>query len=177
MRFVETKLQGVLVLEPEAFEDERGSFARLFDAEEFARRGLDARISQRSTSSNRRTGTLRGLHFQHAPHAEVKLVRCTQGAVYDVVADLRPESATYLQWFAVELTAESRKQVYVPMGCAHGFQTLVDDSEVEYQMSEPFAPGSYAGARWDDPALGIAWPPSSTRTISDKDRAYTDLRP
>jgi len=172
-------VSGAYLIEPEPIADERGLFARTFCAEEFARRGLDARVSQCNTSANRRAGTLRGMHYQAAPHGEAKLVRCTRGAIFDVAVDLRPSSSTYLRWAAAELTADNRQAFFIPAGCAHGFQTLADDSEVLYQMSTPFVPGAGRGVRWNDPAFGITWPepPPLGRTISERDRVYPDLTP
>jgi dTDP-4-dehydrorhamnose 3,5-epimerase len=167
VRFTETTIAGAYLIEPAPAADERGLFARTFDADEFARRGMDGRVSQCNTSFNPRAGTLRGLHYQAGPHGEAKLVRCTRGAVYDVAVDLRADSATHLRWFATELTAENRNALYVPDGCAHGFQTLAGDSEVLYQMSTPYVPGSGRGVRWDDPAFG--------RIMSERDAGYPDL--
>jgi dTDP-4-dehydrorhamnose 3,5-epimerase len=171
MRFLATKLRGVFVIEPDRIEDERGFFARTFCREEFAARGLCAEFVQCSIAFNRREGTLRGMHWQAAPHEEAKLVRCTRGAIYDVALDLRPGSPTLRQWVAAELSAENRKALYIPPGVAHGLQTLVDDTEVFYQISEFYHPELQRGARWDDPAFGIRWPlPLSV--ISDRDSAY-----
>ena len=175
MRFVETPLPGAYVVEPEPAGDERGLFARTFCREEFAALGLDTRVAQCSTSYNRRRGTLRGLHYQAEPYPEAKLVRCTAGSVYDVVVDLRPESHAFRRWFAVELTASSRRALYVPAGVAHGFQTLEDDSEVFYQISEFYHPELARGVRWDDPTFGVRWPEAGARVISERDRAYPDF--
>lgn len=169
MIFRETPLPGAWVLEPERFEDERGFFARTYCRSEFEARGLDPEVSQCSVSYNHRRGTLRGLHFQAAPHAEVKLVRVTRGAVWDVVVDLRPDSPTFRKHFAVALSADSRNALYIPKGMAHGFQALEDETEVFYQISEPYAPESARGYRWDDPAFAIPWPEPVT-VMSDKDR-------
>jgi dTDP-4-dehydrorhamnose 3,5-epimerase len=158
MIFNETKLAGAFVIEQELFEDARGFFARSWSEREFAAAGLDARLAECNISFNRRRGTLRGMHFQSAPRAQAKLVRCTSGAIYDVIIDLRPASATFKQWVAVELTAENRRMLFVPEGFAHGFQTLLDATEVFYQMSTAFAPEHAGGVRWDDPAFGIEWP-------------------
>jgi dTDP-4-dehydrorhamnose 3,5-epimerase len=179
MIFIDTPIAGAMLIEPTLIADERGCFGRTFCAEEFAARGLDPRVSQCNTSVNPRAGTLRGLHYQHAPHGEAKLVRCTRGAVYDVVVDLRLDSPTYLRWFAAQLSAENRHAFFIPDGCAHGFQTLENDSEVLYQMSTPYVPGSGRGARWDDPALGVTWPdpPVGGRIMSDRDAGYPDLDP
>jgi dTDP-4-dehydrorhamnose 3,5-epimerase len=177
--FVETPVVGALVVEAQRIEDERGFFARTFSNEEFAARGLDARVDQCSTSFNARAGTLRGLHYQAPPHGEAKLVRCTRGAIYDVAVDLRPGSSSYLRWLGVELTAENGRGLFVPEGCAHGFQTLVDATEVLYQMSTPYVPTAGRGVRWDDPAFGIEWPPPPPdgRTMSARDADYPDFAP
>ncbi|HEX6040824.1 dTDP-4-dehydrorhamnose 3,5-epimerase [Longimicrobium sp.] len=177
MIFVPTLLDGAWVVEPEPVEDERGFFARTWCADEFRARGLDPALAQCSVSFNRRRGTLRGMHFQAAPHAEAKLVRCTRGALWDVVVDLRPGSPTFTRWFGVELTADNHRALYVPQGFAHGFQTLADDTEVFYQISVPYAPGAGRGVRWDDPAFGIRWPHADARILSDRDRAYPDFDP
>jgi dTDP-4-dehydrorhamnose 3,5-epimerase len=175
MRFVPTNLAGALVVETEPREDERGLFARAYCRDEFAARGLVTAWAQCNLSFNRRKGTLRGMHWQADPHPEVKLVRCTRGAAYDVIVDLRPDSPTYRQWVGVELTADNRKAVYIPAGFAHGFQTLADDTELFYQMSEFYHPESARGARWDDPALGIQWPACEHRVIAPRDFAFPDL--
>lgn len=159
-------------MEIEPFNDDRGFFARSFCAREFKAHSLEPTVAQCNVSFNEHAGTLRGLHFQAAPYEETKLVSCTQGAIYDVAVDIRPNSRTYLKWYAVELTAQNRRMMFIPRGFAHGFQTLVDKSEVMYLMSEFYHPESARGLRWDDPMLGITWPPAN-RIISDKDRAYT----
>jgi dTDP-4-dehydrorhamnose 3,5-epimerase len=164
------------VLEPERAEDARGFFARTWCEREFRAHGLDTRIAQCSVSFNKRKGTLRGLHYQVPPGAEAKLVRCTRGALFDVVVDLRPGSPTFTRHFGVVLSAENHKMVYVPAGCAHGFQTLEDDTEIHYQISEFYAPDLQRGVRWDDPLFAIPWPPDS-RTIIERDRTYPDFRP
>lgn len=169
MIFRETPLAGAWLLEPERIEDERGFFARTWCRRDFAARGLDPAIAQCSVSFNHRRGTLRGLHFQAAPHEEVKLVRVTCGAVWDVIVDLRPESSTFRKHFSIVLSAESRNELYIPKGMAHGFQTLEDGTEVFYQISEFFAPESARGYRWDDPSFAIPWPEPVT-VISEKDR-------
>ncbi|MEA2604263.1 MAG: dTDP-4-dehydrorhamnose 3,5-epimerase [Acidobacteriota bacterium] len=169
MIFRATPLPGAWVLEPERFEDERGFFARTFCRSDFAERGLDPDVAQCSVSFNRRRGTVRGLHFQIAPHEEVKLVRVTRGALWDVIVDLRPGSPTFRKYFATVLSAEAGNQLYIPKGMAHGFQTLEDGTEVSYQISEPYAPESARGYRWDDPAFGISWPEPVTM-MSEKDR-------
>lgn len=169
MIFRETSLSGAFLVEPERIGDERGFFARSWCAEEFARHGLSPRLAQCSVSWNRTAGTLRGLHFQLAPHAESKLVRATRGSIFDVIVDLRPASPTRHRWFAAELDADSGLMMYVPEGFAHGFQTLEDDTEVLYQISVPYHPESSAGLRWDDPALAIAWPATDRRIVSERD--------
>jgi len=175
MIFTETKLKGVYVIAPELIEDERGFFARLWTPEEFEERGLNPRLVQSNISYNRRKGTVRGMHFQVKPHEEAKLVRCTRGSLYDVALDIRPDSPTYLQWEAVELTAENRLMFYVPEGFAHGYQTLEDDTEVFYQMSELYHPESARGLRWDDPKLGIRWP-LPVSVISRRDTQFELLK-
>ncbi len=175
MRFVETELAGAYVLELERHVDERGFFARVWCREELAALGLTAELAQCSLSRSAKAGTLRGLHFQRAPHEEAKLVRCTRGAIYDVIVDLRPESATRGRWLAVELDCEDGRALYVPEGFAHGFQTLVDDTDILYMISTGYAPQAAAGVRWDDPALGIAWPEAGERVISGRDRSWPDI--
>ena len=174
MIFTETVLPGAFVIEPERLEDQRGFFARTWCAREFEAHGLDARIVQCSVSFNRRKGTLRGMHYQEAPAAEAKLVRCTAGGIFDVIIDLRPDSPTFTGHIAVTLSSENGKALYVPTGFAHGFQTLADDTAVFYQMSEFHAPGYACGVRWDDPAFGIRWP-EDERIITERDRTYPDF--
>lgn len=174
MIFTETKLEGAFVIEPEKKEDERGFFARTWCREEFLAHGLNPRPAQCSVSYNKKKGTLRGMHYQAAPYEEAKLVRCTRGAVYDVILDLRPCSLTFKRWVAAELTAENHRMVYVPEGFAHGFQTLEDDTEVFYQISEFYHPESARGVRWDDPAFGIKWPIKEL-VISARDQQYSDF--
>ena len=175
MIFRETPVAGAWIVEPERHIDERGFFARTWCATEFARHGLSPRLVQASVSYNRRRGTLRGLHYQIAPYAEAKLVRCVRGAIYDVAVDVRPESPTFRHHVAVVLDADNRLALYVPEGWAHGFQTLADDTEVLYQMSAVYAPEAARGVRWDDPAFAIAWPPAE-RIIAERDRRYPDFR-
>jgi dTDP-4-dehydrorhamnose 3,5-epimerase len=172
MRFVETPLAGAFVIDLEPRVDERGFFARAWCANEFAAHGLNAHIVQANLSTNRTRGTLRGLHYQVPPYEEAKIVRCIRGAIYDVIVDLRPDSRTYLEWFGVELTAENRRMLYVPERFAHGFQTLEDDSEVFYQVTQFYTPDSERGIRWDDPAIRIAWPAVDERVISPKDQTW-----
>jgi len=170
MIFKATPLAGVFVIEPERLGDDRGFFARTWCRKEFEAHGLNPDVVQCNVSWNARRGSVRGLHYQAVPHAEAKLVRCTRGAIWDVAVDLRPGSPTFKRWTAVELTAENHHALYVPEGCAHGFQTLADDSEVFYQMSAAHAPDAERGVRWNDPALAIRWP-IETVTLSDRDRA------
>ncbi|NHZ99225.1 dTDP-4-dehydrorhamnose 3,5-epimerase [Massilia sp. CCM 8734] len=175
MRLTPTPLAGAFLIDIDPVEDERGLFARTVCADEFARDGLVSHFVQQSVSWNPRAGTLRGLHFQIAPDQEIKLVRVTRGAVFDVIVDVRPGSATYGKAFHAELSAENRRQLYLPAGMAHGFQSLQAGTEVLYQMSAPFRPASARGLRWDDAALNIPWPPCATRTIADNDRAWPTL--
>jgi dTDP-4-dehydrorhamnose 3,5-epimerase len=172
--FTETELRGAFVIELERLEDERGFFARSWCQQEFEAHGLNPKVVQCNISFNRNHGTVRGMHYQEAPYEEARLVRCTSGAIYDVIVDLRPGSSAYLRHVAVSLTAENRKMLYVPEGFAHGFQTLADNTEVLYQMSEFYNPNAARGVRWNDPALGIRWP-EPVRVISEKDRSYPDL--
>jgi dTDP-4-dehydrorhamnose 3,5-epimerase len=176
VKFTETPLRGAFVIELDRIEDERGYFARTFDAGEFINHGLDPAVIQCNTSFNARRGTLRGMHYQADPDEEAKLVRCTRGAIYDVAVDLRKESETYCQWFAVELSAETGRMFYIPVGMAHGFQTLEDGSEVSYQMSHHYVPHGGRGVRFDDPAFGIEWPVPDP-LMSERDRQFPDFRP
>jgi dTDP-4-dehydrorhamnose 3,5-epimerase len=172
--FVPTRIAGAYVIQPEPCDDERGFFARTFCAREFELHGLNPRIAQCSISFNARKGTLRGMHYQVAPHAETKLVRCTRGGIYDVLVDLRTDSPTNGEWIAVELTSENRKTIFVPEGVAHGFQTLQDGAEVLYQMSEFHYADCARGRRWNDPAFDIRWPSWPT-VISEKDANFALL--
>lgn len=174
MIFTETTLPGAFVIDIDARRDERGFFARTFCQREFGERGLEPLVAQVNVAFNRRRGTLRGLHFQFPPVAETKLVRCTRGAIYDVIVDLRPESPTYLQHAAVELTAENRRSLYVPERFAHGYQVLADDTEVTYQVGEFYTPEQEGGLRHDDPRLAIAWP-LPVSELSDKDTTWAAL--
>ncbi len=174
MTFTTTPI-GAVVIEPERLADGRGFFARSFCAREFEARGMNPHVAQCNISFSPRRGTLRGMHFQRAPHAEAKLVRCTAGALYDVALDLRPGSPTFRRHFAIELSAENRTMLYLPEGFAHGFQTLVDDTEIFYQVSAPYAPEHAGGVRWNDPAFGIAWPLPVTM-IAERDDAYPDFQ-
>ncbi len=175
MRFEGTAIHGLWRVIIERFEDERGSFGRTFSRAEFAERGLATGFVQASSSWTRRAGTLRGMHLQRPPHGEAKLVRCVRGAIHDVICDLRIDSPSYLQHQSFQLRQDGDDVLYIPSGCAHGFQTLVDDVEVTYAMSCDFAPGAAVGLRYDDPALGIAWP-SPITCISSKDMGWDDYR-
>jgi len=174
MLFYETKLPGVFEIHLEPHSDDRGFFARSWCRKEFEAHGLNPRLVQCNVSFNLRKGTLRGMHFQAPPHAEAKLVRSTRGAIYDVVLDMRPSSPAYRNWIAVVLTSANRHMVYVPKGCAHGFLTLEDETEVFYQMSEFYDAESARGVRWNDPAFQIAWP-ERVEVISQRDAAYPDF--
>ncbi len=175
MIFTETPLPGAFVIAPVRQEDERGFFARTWCQREFEAHGLVTRWVQCSISFSKKKGTLRGMHYQAAPYEEVKLVRCTMGSIYDVIIDLRSESPTFMQYFTVMLSSESRKMLYVPVGFAHGFQSLEGNTEVFYQMSEFYAPECVRGVRWDDPAFAIEWP-EDDRIISERDRDFPDYR-
>ncbi|MEW6602630.1 MAG: dTDP-4-dehydrorhamnose 3,5-epimerase [Nitrospirota bacterium] len=175
MIFKETRLKGSFIIEPERFEDERGFFARTWCKNEFEINGLDTNLVQCNISFNKKSGTLRGMHFQKAPYSEIKLVRCTRGAVYDVIIDLRRDSDTFREWLAVELTEENRMMLYVPEGIAHGFLTLKDNTELFYQMSEFYYPDYAGGVRWNDPAFSVNWP-ADVRIISERDRDYPDFQ-
>lgn len=174
MKFVATPLVGVYVIEVEPLADERGFFARTWCEQEFREHGLNPALAQCSISFNKRRGTVRGMHYQAEPHEETKLVRCVRGAMYDVLVDLRRDSASFMQWYGAVLNADNRRMLYVPSGVAHGFQTLEDDTEVSYQISEFFHPESARGVRWDDPAFGITWP-EAVSVISERDRSYPDF--
>lgn len=171
MIFKETRLKGAFIIDPEQLSDDRGFFARTWCQKEFKAHGLNPNMAQCSISFNNKKGTLRGLHYQAAPHEEAKLVRCTAGAIYDVIVDLRPESDTFKSWISLELTAENRKMLYIPEGFVHGFLTLQDNTEVFYQMSEFYMPDYARGVRWDDPAFNIQWP-IDVVMISKRDEQY-----
>jgi dTDP-4-dehydrorhamnose 3,5-epimerase len=176
MKFHETPLPGVWLIEPARICDERGWFARTFDAEEFRAREMNPDVVQCNASYNARRDTLRGMHYQTAPHGESKLVRCVRGAIFDVAVDLRPGSDTCCQWHGVELTAENGCSLYIPAGLAHGFQTLTDDCEVLYQMGHQYVPETARGVRFDDPAFAIQWPaPRGELVVSERDRSYPDF--
>ena len=174
MRFIETKLAGSYVIEPRLFEDERGFFTRTWSGREFAEHGLNPELLECNVSFNKRAGTLRGMHFQVAPSAQPKLVRCTAGAIWDAIIDLRPASATFKQWVGEELTAANHKQLYIPEGFAHGFITLADDTEVSYQMGGVYDAAASRGVRWNDPAFGIRWP-REVGVIIERDNTYPDF--
>lgn len=176
MRFTQTGLAGAWLIEPEPIEDPRGMFARTYCEREFAAHGIGFHVVQCNTSYNERKGTLRGMHYQQAEAAEDKLVRCTMGALYDVVVDLRPSSPTRFKWYAAELSAANRRMLFAPKGFAHGFMTLLDGTEVFYQMSAFYDPVAARGVRWDDRALGIRWPQGDP-ILSQRDRSYPDLAP
>lgn len=175
MIFRETPLAPSFLISPERREDERGYFARTFCVKEFAAYGLPTEVQQCNVSFNRMKGTVRGMHFQRPPAAEAKLVRCTRGAIFDVMVDLRPDSPTFCQWYGAELTAGNGDALFVPEGFAHGFQTLQDDSELFYQMFALYSPEHADGVRWNDPAFGIRWP-LPVSTIAERDRTYPLLR-
>jgi dTDP-4-dehydrorhamnose 3,5-epimerase len=170
LTFHETEIPGVLIVESEAAVDERGSFSRTYCRDEFAAQGIDFVPVQISRSTNQRTGTLRGLHFQASPRPEAKLVSCIRGSAYDVAVDLRASSPTHGRWIAIELRGERALSLYIPPGCAHGFQTLEDDTELIYLISELYEPSLQRGIRWDDPYLAIQWPAAKERIVSERDR-------
>lgn len=175
MLFTETKLKGLFLVDVELHEDERGYFARSWCQDEFMEHGLDPCLVQCNISFNTMRGILRGMHYQIEPFAEAKLVRCTKGAIYDVIVDLRPVSPTFTQWISVELTEENHRSVFIPIGCAHGFQTLQDNSEVFYQMSEFYHSECARGVRWNDHIFGIDWP-MDKKIISQRDQDYPDFQ-
>jgi dTDP-4-dehydrorhamnose 3,5-epimerase len=173
MIVTETKLRGAFVMELEKFEDERGFFAMGWSTRELAAHGLEAPLAESAISFNKKKGTLRGMHYQASPHGQIKIVRCTMGAVYDVIIDLRPESTTSKQWFGIELSAANRLMLYIPTDFAHGFQTLEDETELTYHLSHTYAPESARGVRWNDPSFAISWPLPIT-IIAERDRSYPD---
>jgi dTDP-4-dehydrorhamnose 3,5-epimerase len=175
MKFVETALKGVFEIEVEPKSDERGFFARVWCQSEFEKNELNPKVAQCSVSFNHRRGTLRGIHYQAAPHSEAKLVRCIRGAVYDVAVDLRRDSPTFKRWVSVILSADNRKALYIPEGCGHGFLTLEDNTEVLYQMSEFYVPEAGRGVRWNDAAFDVRWP-DEVRVICERDRTYPDFQ-
>ena len=174
MIFTETKLKGAYIVDIKRIEDDRGFFGRAWCQKEFEEMGLSANVVQSNLSSNKKKGTLRGMHFQVTPFAESKLVRCTRGALYDVIIDLRPASPTYMQWLGVELTADSFRMLYVPENFAHGFLTLEDNTDITYQVTQFYAPGAERGIRYNDPAFNIQWP-IDPQIISEKDKAHADF--
>jgi dTDP-4-dehydrorhamnose 3,5-epimerase len=176
VRFTETKLKDARIIDLERFEDDRGFFARVWCRREFDEAGLMVRVAQANISATRKRGAIRGMHYQLPPVAEVKVIRCTRGAIYDVIVDVRPNSSTYREWLGVELTAENGRILYVPEGFAHGFQTLTDDVEAFYLVSQFYSPEHERGARYDDPAFEIEWPLEVT-VISDKDLSWPDFAP
>ena len=176
MIFRETTLRGAFLIELERFDDDRGFFAHSWSEKVFAERGLISRLVECNISFNRKCGTIRGMHYQADPHGQAKLVRCTMGSVYDVIIDLRTGSPTFKQWFGIDLTAANRRMLYVPKDFAHGFQTLEDETEVFYQMSDAYASESGRGVRWDDPAFGIEWPGTAEIVINERDRTYPAFR-
>jgi dTDP-4-dehydrorhamnose 3,5-epimerase len=176
VKFATTTLKDAVLIEPEPRTDERGFFARTYCRNEFAAAGLETDFVQGNMSFNHARGTLRGMHFQYAPHEEVKVVRCIRGAIYDVIVDLRPESPSYLKWQGFELTEENGLQLYVPCGFAHGFLTLCEEAAVAYQVSAFYTPGAEGGVRWNDPRFGIEWP-ADVAVLSPKDAAWPDFSP
>jgi dTDP-4-dehydrorhamnose 3,5-epimerase len=174
MIFTETRLKNAFLIDPERFEDERGFFARSWCELEFRNNGIEIKFVQCNISFNKKMGTLRGIHYQASPYEEARLIRCTMGAIYDVIVDLRPNSLTYKKWISTELTSDNRRMIYVPKGFAHGFLTLTDNSEIFYMMSEYYAPGFNRGIKWNDPVLGITWP-TDVRVISSQDKSYPDF--
>ena len=175
MRLTPTDLPDAVIIDLEPIEDARGFFARAWDERELAENGLETRIAQCNVSFNKRKGTLRGMHLQRPPYEEVKLIRCVRGSLFDVIIDVRPESTSYKGWTGVELSAHNRRTLYVPRGFAHGFQTLEDDTETFYMVSEFYVPDAEEGLRWNDPAFGIQWPLPEPREISDKDKGWPDF--
>jgi dTDP-4-dehydrorhamnose 3,5-epimerase len=174
MQFKPTKLAGAFVLEPKIHEDVRGLYVPTFSKAAFAEHGCNPNVEECNVSTNVKAGTLRGMHYQLAPHAQTKLVRCTAGAIWDAIVDLRPDSPTFKQWVGVELSATNRLQLYIPEGFAHGFITLADDSEVLYQMGSPYVATAARGVRWNDPAFGIQWP-REVSVIIERDNTYPDF--
>lgn len=175
MIFVSTTIKDAFVVELEKHGDDRGFFARAFCMKEFSEQGISFQPCQANIGFSQFKGTLRGIHYQTAPHAEAKLVRCTKGAVFDVVVDLRPDSPNYCQWFGIELTPENGRMLFIPKGCAHGYQTLEDNTELYYLVSDFYAPQAEEGLRWDDPKINIEWPITDNLVISDKDQLWPDF--
>ncbi|HFQ94626.1 MAG TPA: dTDP-4-dehydrorhamnose 3,5-epimerase [Anaerolineae bacterium] len=177
MIFTETHLKDAFIIDLQKIEDERGFFARAYCQKEFAARNIKLNWAQANLAYSKKRGILRGLHFQKAPYAEAKLIRCIRGAMYDVIVDLRPDSPSYMQWLGVELTAENRRALFVPEGFAHGYLTLQDDTEAFYPTSQFYTPGAEGGVRWNDPAFAIEWPFTADLIISEKDQNWPDYQP
>lgn len=175
MIFNETSIQGAYVIEIEKIQDDRGFFGRAFCEKEFDDHEQDFTPVQANIGVNKKKYTLRGLHYQISPHGEKKLVRCVRGSIFDVIVDLRPDSPTYKQWFGIELTSKNYKQLYIPEGCAHGYQTLEDNTEIFYLVSEYYHPEAERGIRWNDPAFGIKWKETEDIVISEKDRQWSNF--
>ena len=176
MIFSKTAIKDAYILDLDKKEDQRGFFARAWCQKEFKAQGLYPDWVQANIAKSVKRGTLRGLHYQKAPHQEAKLVRCTSGSIFDVLLDLRPDSHSYLQWLGVELSAATHKMLYIPEGCAHGYQSLLPDSEIFYMVSQPYSPGYERGLRWDDPKMDIKWPISPPNVISEKDANWPNFR-
>jgi len=174
MQFTNTPIAGVFIVDPDVFRDERGAFAITWMPAEFAARGLETRIAQASSALTRERGSIRGMHYQLPPFEEAKVIRVTRGAIFDVAVDLRRGSPTYLQWVGADLSADNRRIMYIPPGCAHGYQTLADETEVFYFVSEAYSPAHQRGARWNDPAFGISWPLGAPTRIHERDATYPD---
>lgn len=177
MIFKETKLQGVFIIEIEKRQDDRGFFARAWCKKEFEAHGLNVHLVQANLAFSQKKGTLRGMHYQMSPYEEAKLVRCIKGAIFDVAIDLRPDSSTYKEWVAVELTEDNHKTFYIPENFAHGYQTLTDNTELFYQVSQFYSPKYECGVRWNDPVFGIEWPETDNLMISEKDKNWPDYLP
>ncbi len=175
MNFIETEIKDLFVVELNKIGDERGFFARAWCEKEFADKNLTSRMLQANTSYSKDKGTLRGLHYQLSPHEEAKLMRCIKGAIFDVAVDLRPESKTYKKWFGIELTESNRKMLFIPEGFAHGYQTLVENTEAFYMSSAFYAPEAERGLRWNDPAIGINWPITDELNITEKDLSWANI--
>ena len=175
MNFIETEIKDLFVVELNKIGDERGFFARAWCEKEFADKNLTSRMLQANTSYSKDKGTLRGLHYQVSPHEEAKLMRCIKGAIFDVAVDLRPDSKTYKKWFGIELTESNRKMLFIPEGFAHGYQTLVENTEAFYMSSAFYAPEAERGLRWNDPAIGINWPVTEELNITEKDQNWVDI--
>jgi dTDP-4-dehydrorhamnose 3,5-epimerase len=175
MLLTETKLKGSYIIDPERFTDERGFFARAYSEREFAEAGIDAHFIEGNLSFNLKKGSLRGMHYQAAPHGQAKLIRCTRGAIFDVGIDLRPDSPTFKQWISVELSAANQRMLFIPRDFAHGYLTLEDATEVSYQVTCEYHPQSSRGFRWNDPAFAVEWPLIENLVINERDRTYPDF--